>query len=120
MLRAASSLAASCERVSVSRAPNGVATVTLSRGKKMNALDMPMFRAIRRVARDLCDEPGLRAVVLCGEGRAFCAGLDVGAVAMTPDAVANMEELLHRPAGEAANLAQAVGYLRRRLATLLL
>ncbi|GAC1306266.1 MAG: crotonase/enoyl-CoA hydratase family protein [Acidimicrobiales bacterium] len=54
----------------------GVADVRLNRPDKMNALDPGMFAAIDAVGERLKVEPGLRAVVLSGEGRAFCAGLD--------------------------------------------
>ena len=56
----------------------GVADVRLVRAAKMNALDPAMFEALRETGRRLIREPGLRAVVLSGEGRAFCAGLDFG------------------------------------------
>ncbi|GAC1380398.1 MAG: crotonase/enoyl-CoA hydratase family protein [Acidimicrobiales bacterium] len=56
----------------------GVADVRLNRPDKMNALDPAMFAAIDAVGERLKGEPGLRAVVLSGEGRAFCAGLDFG------------------------------------------
>jgi enoyl-CoA hydratase/carnithine racemase len=55
---------------------HGVADVRLVRSDKMNALDDRMFEALRRTGERLKAEPGLRAVVLSGEGRAFCAGLD--------------------------------------------
>jgi enoyl-CoA hydratase/carnithine racemase len=54
----------------------GVADVRLVRADKMNALDDDMFEALRRTGEQLKTIPGLRAVVLSGEGRAFCAGLD--------------------------------------------
>jgi enoyl-CoA hydratase/carnithine racemase len=57
---------------------DGVADVRLSRPEKMNALDEAMFTALVDTGERLCKEPGLRAVVLSGEGRAFCAGLDMG------------------------------------------
>jgi len=56
----------------------GVADVRLNRPDKMNALDPAMFAAIDAMGERLKLEPGLRAVVLSGEGRAFCAGLDFG------------------------------------------
>lgn len=56
----------------------GVAEVRLMRADKMNALDPAMFEALRTVGKRLITERGLRAVVLSGEGRAFCAGLDFG------------------------------------------
>ena len=54
----------------------GVADVRLARADKMNALDAAMFSALIDTGERLKAEPGLRAVVLSGEGRAFCAGLD--------------------------------------------
>ncbi|MEM8905168.1 MAG: crotonase/enoyl-CoA hydratase family protein [Actinomycetota bacterium] len=55
---------------------DGVADVRLNRPEKMNALDAAMFAALTETAHGLRNEPGVRVVVLSGEGRAFCAGLD--------------------------------------------
>ena len=57
---------------------DGVADVRLVRGDKMNALDDAMFEALIATGEELKRDPAVRAVVLSGEGRAFCAGLDVG------------------------------------------
>ena len=57
---------------------NGVADVRLVRADKMNALDAAMFEALVAATERLSREKDLRAVVLSGEGRAFCAGLDMG------------------------------------------
>ena len=57
---------------------DGVADVRLNRADKMNALDQAMFDALVATGTRLKTEPGLRAVVISGEGRAFCAGLDMG------------------------------------------
>src|SRR5580698_11090424 len=57
---------------------DGVADVRLVRADKMNALDAAMFEAIVAASDRLAHEKGLRAVVLSGEGRSFCAGLDMG------------------------------------------
>src|SRR4030081_3837981 len=65
------------KRVSVSIS-EGVADVRLVRADKMNALDSAMFDALVATTERLAHEKGLRAVVLSGEGRAFCAGLDMG------------------------------------------
>lgn len=56
----------------------GVADVRLVRSDKMNALDPAMFAALAETGESLKSKPGVRAVVLSGEGRAFCAGLDMG------------------------------------------
>src|SRR6516225_9608364 len=54
-----------------------VATVTLARPDKHNALDVAMFEAILAAAEQLASTPGVRAVILHGEGKSFCSGLDV-------------------------------------------
>ncbi|THD57613.1 crotonase/enoyl-CoA hydratase family protein [Phenylobacterium sp.] len=65
------------ERVTV-EIRDGVADVRLVRADKMNALDDAMFSALIDTGERLKTEAGVRAVVLSGEGRAFCAGLDMG------------------------------------------
>src|SRR5215470_15887697 len=55
---------------------DGVADVRLNRPEKLNALDPAMFEALVDTGRHLASDPSLRAVVLSGEGRGFCAGLD--------------------------------------------
>jgi len=72
------------DRVSVSIS-DGVADVRLVRADKMNALDAAMFEALVATSDRLSREKGLRAVVLSGEGRAFCAGLDMGRFAAMND-----------------------------------
>ncbi|MGZ4181963.1 MAG: crotonase/enoyl-CoA hydratase family protein [Solirubrobacteraceae bacterium] len=57
-----------------------VATVTLARPDKHNALDRAMFEAIIAAAERLSSEPGVRAVVLHGEGPSFCSGLDLASL----------------------------------------
>ena len=57
---------------------DGVADVRLNRPEKLNALDAGMFAALVEVGESLKADPAVRAVVLSGEGRAFCAGLDFG------------------------------------------
>jgi enoyl-CoA hydratase/carnithine racemase len=68
------------DRVSIDLS-NGVADVRLIRADKMNALDRAMFDGIIEAGRQLAAMKGLRCVVLSGEGRAFCAGLDMGSFA---------------------------------------
>jgi enoyl-CoA hydratase/carnithine racemase len=73
------------QRVAISIADH-VATVTLTRPEKHNALDVAMFEAIAAAASQVAAEPGVRAVVLHGEGPSFCSGLDVaGVMANQPD-----------------------------------
>jgi len=72
------------ERVSVTLAEDGVAEVRFVRADKMNALDHEMFERIIEAGSTLQRMKGLRAVVLSGEGRAFCAGLDLSNFAREP------------------------------------
>ena len=63
------------DRVSVT-VQDGVADVRLTRPDKINALDTAMFAAIVDTGESLKSDRSVRAVVLSGEGRGFCAGLD--------------------------------------------
>jgi enoyl-CoA hydratase/carnithine racemase len=70
------------ERVRIEVADH-VAVVTLARADKHNALDRAMFEGIIGAAERLHDEPGLRAVVLHGDGPSFCSGIDLMSLAGT-------------------------------------
>lgn len=56
----------------------GVATVTLCRPKEMNALSTTMFEELNVLLPQINESTQIRAVILTGEGRAFCAGGDLG------------------------------------------
>ena len=66
------------DRVLVNVDEQGVAHVRLNRADKMNALDPAMFDGLRAAIDRLMGERRARVVVVSGEGRAFCAGLDFG------------------------------------------
>lgn len=72
------------DRVQVTVA-DGVADVVLSRPEKMNALDGRMFASIVAAGDQVAVDPAVRAVVLRGDGRSFCAGLDLGAMTAMAD-----------------------------------
>jgi enoyl-CoA hydratase/carnithine racemase len=72
------------DRVSI-ELKDGVADVRLIRADKMNALDHAMFEGIIEAGEALSTMKGLRCVVLSGEGKAFCAGLDMGSFAAMKD-----------------------------------
>src|SRR5256886_10247061 len=55
----------------------GVATITLNRPDRLNALTFDVYRELRDAFRTLDGEPGVRAVIITGAGRAFCSGGDV-------------------------------------------
>jgi enoyl-CoA hydratase/carnithine racemase len=83
-----------------------VAHVRMNRPDKRNALDLPMFEALAETGEGLRGESGVRAVVLSGEGKAFCAGLDWPAFMASGEGSAR-RLLGERDAG-GANLAQRV------------
>ena len=87
----------------------GVADVRLDRAEKMNALDNAMFDGLAATARELADDSSVRAVVLSGNGRAFCAGLDFGsfrAMQQSGDSDSSTRELVQRTDENPANRAQ--------------
>ncbi|KAA1373055.1 enoyl-CoA hydratase/isomerase family protein [Aeromicrobium fastidiosum] len=65
-----------------------VATVTIDRADRRNALDRPTKIALRRALDEVAADPAVRAVVLTGAGSAFCVGQDLGehAAALEDDA----------------------------------
>lgn len=82
----------------------GVAEVRLNRPDKRNGLDLPMFEALVAVGEQVAADRRVRAVILSGEGKAFCAGLDWAAfLGAGPEVGA---KLLDRTATSPANLAQ--------------
>ena len=58
---------------------DGIATVTLDRPDALNAFDLTMARELERVFLTDAREDAVRAVVVTGAGRAFCAGMDLSA-----------------------------------------
>jgi enoyl-CoA hydratase/carnithine racemase len=97
------------DRVTVS-IEGGVADVRLSRPEKLNAIDRAMFTALAETGRALAAECSVRAVVLSGEGRAFCAGLDFASfMAMAGDGDGGAT-LLARD-GSPANRAQRAAWV---------
>ena len=67
------------DRVSITTADH-IAHVTLTRADKINALDAAMFDAIIAAIAELAEQSDVRAVVISGEGRGFCAGLDMASL----------------------------------------
>ena len=89
------------DRVSI-ELKDGVADVRLIRADKMNALDPAMFQGIIEAGDRLAGTKGLRCVVLSGEGKAFCAGLDMGSFAAMKqdgDGVPGVRDLTRRTHG---------------------
>lgn len=94
---------------------DGVADVRLSRPDKLNALDQDMFGAIAATGDKLASNSEVRAVVLSGEGRSFCAGLDMGMFAGAFSDKDGGPKLLQREKGAVDNLAQHVAWVWQSL-----
>ena len=91
---------------------NHIARVRLNRPDKRNGLDLPMFEGLVAAGEQILADKTVRAVVLSGEGPAFCAGLDVKAFFSMGDAG---QRLLARPEGTPANVAQRGAWIWREI-----
>ena len=102
------------ERVTVA-IQDGVADVRLNRPEKINALDPLMFEGLIGTGRELASNRSLRAVVLSGEGRGFCAGLDFKGFAAMANRGATSEIVEFSPFDRVpespANKAQRTAYI---------
>jgi enoyl-CoA hydratase/carnithine racemase len=87
---------------------NGVATVRLSRPGKLNGLDPEMFEALIDTGKRLATDNTIRAVVLHGEGKGFCAGLDFQAFMAVEGGA---KKLLDRGSESPANVAQRAAWV---------
>jgi enoyl-CoA hydratase/carnithine racemase len=95
------------DRVRVTIDTAGVATVTMVRAEKHNALDQAMFEGLIDAAEQVAANASIRAVVLHGEGKSFCSGLDI---ASFMSGQGGTGVLLVRDDDRLANVAQRVAY----------
>ena len=95
------------DRVRVHIGAGGVATVTMVRTDKHNALHQAMFEGLMNAAGQLAEDTSVRAVVLHGEGKSFCSGLDI---ASFMSGRGGTGVLLDRDHDRLANFAQRVSY----------
>jgi enoyl-CoA hydratase len=75
----------SYETLIVARPRSGIVLLTLNRPQRMNALTFPMFEELRSFCRATSEDESIRAVVITGAGRGFCAGLDLDAATGLPE-----------------------------------
>ena len=90
-----------------------VAHVTLSRGDKMNALDPAMVEGLLAAGKEVAASDA-RAVVLSGEGKSFCAGLDIMAF-MATGKLSNAGEWIMERTHDDANEMQEIALVWRRI-----
>jgi enoyl-CoA hydratase/carnithine racemase len=90
-----------------------VAYVTLNRADKFNGLDLPMMRGLVDVGAKIASDASIRAVILAGDGKAFCAGLDFASVGKASP-VQKARAALKVP-GQKTNLFQRACWVWREL-----
>ncbi|HET8978413.1 MAG TPA: crotonase/enoyl-CoA hydratase family protein [Solirubrobacteraceae bacterium] len=90
------------------RIADHVAVVTLTRPDKHNALDVPMFEQIIAAGQQVANTPGVRAVVLHGDGPSFCSGLDVVSIMSAGN---GLDGLVARVRGEVPNWFQQAAHV---------
>jgi 2-(1,2-epoxy-1,2-dihydrophenyl)acetyl-CoA isomerase len=81
---------------------NGVLTLTLNRPQRLNAMSNALIEAMNRELTRARDDAAIRAVLLTGTGRGFCAGADLAgggtvdsAANVPPDLGANMDRIFN-------------------------
>jgi len=98
------------DRVTISL-KDGIADVRLNRPDKINALDQAMFEGLVAAGRELAANPKVRAVVLSGNGRGFCAGLDFASFMGMTNSERPQRSLVTREEGSPANFAQSAAWV---------
>ena len=88
-----------------------VATVHLNRPDKANAMNAAMWRELQVCFEWLDAEPGVRVVILAGEGRHFCSGIDLGMFS-------NLVSPASDPARRAEHLRQSILAMQDNLSAL--
>src|SRR5439155_21964993 len=73
---------------------DGVATITLHRPEVLNSFNRPMARELRDALDDASREAAVRAVLLTGAGRAFCAGQDLAEAALDDGAMPDLGDIV--------------------------
>jgi 2-(1,2-epoxy-1,2-dihydrophenyl)acetyl-CoA isomerase len=86
----------------LSAVAEGVLTLTLNRPQRLNAMNNALIEAMNRELARANDDPAIRAVLLTGTGRGFCAGADLAGggtvdskAATPPDLGANMDRIFN-------------------------
>ena len=93
---------------------DGVADVRLNRPDKYNALSPEMFKSIIDAGERLAEARDVRAVVLSGNGRGFCAGLDMGSMQRLAQSNSDVG-VLHERDGRPENHAQRPAFIWKRM-----
>jgi methylglutaconyl-CoA hydratase len=74
------------DKLAISVSPRGIASLTLSRPEKGNALDAEMLERMASALERMSDDAQVRVIVLRGEGRHFCTGADIAGIKIADEA----------------------------------
>jgi enoyl-CoA hydratase/carnithine racemase len=90
---------------------DGVQTLVLNRPARRNSLNLALILELRRALDDIAQNPKVRAVVLAGNGLAFCAGHDLGEISAHRADADGGEAFFRRAMGECAGMMQQIANL---------
>ncbi|MGQ0649973.1 MAG: 2-(1,2-epoxy-1,2-dihydrophenyl)acetyl-CoA isomerase PaaG [Gemmatimonadaceae bacterium] len=79
----------------LSERQGGVLRITLNRPDVLNAFNLEMARSLQRVLADAATDPGIRALLITGNGRGFCAGQDLASVPTDDVATLDLGKVIH-------------------------
>src|SRR5262245_25269470 len=89
-----------------------VATITLNRPDRLNVYTQVMAAELREAFAAADADEGVRAIVLTGAGRGFCAGADMERLSAAVSGVTDLKTTASYPTeGLAANFAQSCSYI---------
>ena len=90
-----------------------VATITLNRPERLNALNTTLSLEFHNALDEVADNPDIRAVIITGAGRGFCSGADVGQMQNTLEGQGQGPTPLQRSSGMPAGVSELTPHLRR-------
>jgi 2-(1,2-epoxy-1,2-dihydrophenyl)acetyl-CoA isomerase len=73
---------------------NGIARITLNRPDKLNSFNRAMHAELRAAIAQAAGDPGVRAVILGGAGRGFCAGQDLADLSFEPGSATDLGQVV--------------------------
>lgn len=91
---------------------DGIATLTLNRPDRMNAMTTAMWYGLRDIIEEVRDDDGIKVLIMTGAGRAFCAGSDVEgrlAARIAGEKIEKTRRDLLEPVGFAASVVSSLG-----------
>lgn len=90
-----------------------IATVTLQRAEKHNAINLELFAALTDAGQELAADQSVRVIILQGNGPSFCAGIDLSVLQEAGDTLT--PEMMEPQNGSVANFFQRAAYVWREV-----